>query len=259
MSTTVAVIAAITSLAGAIATVVLGAVFERRRHVEQHELERRRLVEQHELERQDDAAQRAQKRQDRTDRYSQPLMDAAQALASRIGNALDERQVNEFRDAEARYAERYARDMRYESLYRYARFICWMHIVIGEIRVLDLGNERRNEALVKKLSKVGQALSERNGQLFLLLGGEQRTIGELMVESDEQGGRRCISSIEFKRRIDRDRDFIEAFTPLSADLMAYVGDPSKGRGRLEKTRAALEELIRLLDPREIWDALRTSY
>lgn len=69
----VAVIAAITSVAGALASVFVRAQFERSRQ----------------------RAQRRQDRQDLADRYSQPLLAAASSLTLAIGNA-DPREVQAF-------------------------------------------------------------------------------------------------------------------------------------------------------------------
>lgn len=235
MSTTVvAVIAAVTSLAAAITTVLLGAMFERRRHAEQREHER----------------------QDHADRYSQPLLAAASSLASRLGNATPQ-QVREFSTTGG---ERYRSYLIHETLYRVARYLCWVHIITREIRALDLGNEDRNRELVKRIASVQHAISNRDGDLtFMLLGGEQAAIGELMVERDGSDSEpRCMSYVTFTERFDIDKRFHRWFDSLLTDLTAFAADPSHGGERLERIRAALNRLIELLDPKQIWVPFRDS-
>lgn len=227
----IAVVAAGASLAGALITVVLGAVFERRRQ----------------------RAERTQARLDLAERYSQPLLAAASALASRLGNA-DARQVEEFTTADGARGARYLDYLRYETLYRIGRYLCWVHLIARELRVMDLGNEQRNRELVRRLGAVQHAISDRTGDLtFMLLGGEQWALGELMVDPDSpDGDPRCISYIAFRERMT-DPSFARWFIGLRADVDSLAADLPRALPRIRRIRAALHDLIQLLDPHRLWE------
>lgn len=231
MGNALAVIAALTSVAGAVVTVLLGARFERRRHLDQ----------------------RQQERQEHTDRYSGPLLAAAGSLASRLRNVIDPRQIDEFTSADDQRSQRYFDYAVNETLYRIGRYLCWVHIVSREIRVLDLGNEERNRELVLRLGAVQHAISSRDDDLtFMLLGGEQWALGELMVDPDRPtDDPRCISYVRFVDRLDDPR-FAHWFQPLKQDIAAYLQNPGRALPRLTAITKALDDLVTLLDPRAIW-------
>ncbi|MFI0466126.1 hypothetical protein ACH347_18790 [Saccharopolyspora sp. 5N102] len=231
MGNALTVIAALTSVAGAVVTVLLGARFERRRHL----------------------MQRQQERQDHTDRYSGPLLAAASSLASRLRNVMDSDQIKEFTEADDQRSHRYGDYAVKETLYRIGRYLCWVHIISREIRVLDLGNEKRNRELVLRLGAVQHAILSRDGDLtFMLLGGEQWALGELMVDPDHPADDpRCISYVRFVDRLD-DPQFARWFQSLKQDIDAYLEDPVPARPRLASITKALDNLVALLDPRRIW-------
>ncbi|TKG73190.1 MULTISPECIES: hypothetical protein [Prauserella] len=231
MGNALAVIAALTSVSGALVTVVLGARFERRRLLEQ----------------------RRQERRDHTDRYSGPLLAAASSLASRLRNVMDPEQVKEFSSEDEQRGQRYLGYAINETLYRIGRYLCWVHITSRHVRVLDMGNEERNRQLVRRLAAVQRAISSRDGDLtFMLLGGEQWALGELMVDpdrpADDPG---CISYVKFVDRLD-DPKFARWFQSLKQDIAAYISDLERARPRLTAITEALDDLILLLDPRGIW-------
>ncbi|MGW5647976.1 hypothetical protein [Saccharopolyspora sp. NPDC003762] len=231
MGNALTVIAALTSVVGAIVTALLGARFERRRHLEQ----------------------RKQERQDHTDRYSGPLLAAASSLASRLRNVMDTDQINEFTSVDDQRSRRYLDYAVNETLYRIGRYLCWVHIISREIRVLDLGNEERNRELVLRLGAVQHAISSRDGDLtFMLLGGEQWALGELMVDPDHPAeDPRCISYVRFADHLDDPR-FARWFQSLKQDIATYLQNPAQAKPRLIAITKALDDLVALLDPRGIW-------
>lgn len=234
-SNLVAVLAAITSLTAALATVLLGAYFEHRRQ----------------------RAHRENTRQDVADRYSQPLMASASALASRLGNATTG-QIREFTTTEGERGDRYRDYLLHETLYRLARYLCWVHIISRELRVLDLGNQERNRELVLRVATVQREMSRRDIDLtFMLLGGEQAALGELMAERDGPDGEpRCMSYVTFRERVDSDPGFRRWFEPLIQDIASLATGPERGAARLAAVRAALMELVEVLDPEHIWVPFR---
>lgn len=223
----VPVVAASISLAAAVVTVVLGAIFESGRR----------------------RARRRDARRDLSSSYRDPLLQAASSLASRLGN-VDPGQIDEFGfKLPARFRD-YAV---YESMYRFGRYLCWVHILASEVHFLDLGTRRRNRRLVERLAAVQVAISDRAGDpAFLLLGGEQWALGSLLIEPGADGRARCMSYVDFRHRIDTDPQFQRWFRPLENDLNKLLGGAKDGLPRLARTHAELLRLIRLLDPAKVW-------
>lgn len=224
---TVPVLAAIVSVAGAVATVVLGAVFEHRRHR---------------------ARQRSQLRHVAS-RYSVPLLQAAHTLLTRLDNVGKINQIEEF----AKLPQRFRDYARYETVYRVARYLCVVHMVWREVDFLDFGRRRHNRRLGECLAAVGQALSDRKLGPFLILGGEQRALGELLVDpdSDEHGPPRCLSYPAFHAKLQDDARFAEWFKPLLDDVDAVLADPTMKLPRLAPATEALRVLVDFLDKRKL--------
>lgn len=224
---TVSVLAAVISVASAIATVVLGAVFESRRT----------------------AARRRARLRHRSIRYREPLLRAASALRTRLGNVTAD-QVKEFREESDRYRD-YAL---YETLYRLGRYLCVVHLVLEEVHFLDLGGRRHTTELIERLSAVRGAINDRSLGSFLVLGGEQEAIGELFVDTvgTADGPPRCISYPAFRERMETDPNFARWLKPLREDLVALVKGRQQPPPRLPAVAGALDELIEFLDRRKIW-------
>lgn len=225
---TVSVLAAGVSLASALVTVVLGAVFERRRT----------------------SSERRARLRHRSRRYSEPLLQAATAVRSRLGNA---HQFAMFRDADERFRD-YAV---YESLYRVGRYLCVVHLLWREVRFLDFGGRRHNKELIERVAAVRSVLNDYSGELraspFLVLGGEQEAIGELMIDpaSDEAGPPRCLSYPDFRERLDDDPRFARWLGPLEKDIRLLVTTGERP-ARFVPLEPALDQLIKFLDRHRVW-------
>lgn len=232
---TVSLVSAVISVAGAVVTVTLGGLFEWRRQ----------------------RSDREHARRDRVSRYRDPLLQAAAALQARLGNAvrlLADLPVTEVaRDDKARRDEY----NRYESLYRFAVYQGWVHILFREAGFLDLGSRRRNRRLVELLSGVNAAIAghDDHGQTGVLQGGEQQLIGELMVASDgsDQARRRCLGYMEFRAKLDNDREYARRFQPIFDYIDGSLAkNPVGGLRRLTVVHNALIDLIDFLDPHQVW-------
>jgi hypothetical protein len=230
---TVSLISAVVSVAGAVVTVTLGGLFEWRR---QH-------------------SDREQARRDRVSRYRDPLLQAAAGLQARLGNAvavLSGLPVTQVAPGTARQEEY----NRYESLYRFAVYQGWVHILFREAGFLDLGSRRRNRRLVELLARVSSAIAghEDNGRTGVLQGGEQQLIGELMVAPDgsDQARQRCLGYMEFRTKLASDPEYAQRFQPVLDYIDGLAANPAAGRRRLTAIHNALIDLIDFLDPHRVW-------
>lgn len=229
----VSLISAILSVTGAVATAILGGLFEWRRRRSDREQARRDLV----------------------SRYRDPLLQSAALLASRLRHAVDLFTGEPVHQA-APGTKRQDDYNRYESLYRLSAYLGWVQILNREAHFLDLGSRSRNRRLMGRLGKVKGALSghtEKGGEdLFLLLGGEQQAIGELMIDPESPDRPRCLGYVSFRRKYRDDPEFREWFSPLLEEIGNLVGNPQQAASRLITVHNALIELILFLDPRRVW-------
>jgi catechol 2,3-dioxygenase-like lactoylglutathione lyase family enzyme len=230
---TVSFVSAAVSVAGALASVVLAGVFEWRRRRSDRELARR----------------------DRMRRYREPLLQAAATLQARLGNAvrmLTDLPVTEVAPGSPRQEEY----NRYESLYRFAAYQGWVHILFREVYFLDMGSRRRNRRLISLLVAVQGAIAghDDHGRTGVLLGGEQRLVGELMVASEdtEEARLRCRGYADFRARLAADPEYARPFQPV-LDFIDGLGEDTEGKiRRLVLVHNALIDLIDFLDRRKVW-------
>jgi hypothetical protein len=229
----VSLISAILSVTGAVATAILGGLFEWRRR----------------------RADREQARRDLVSRYRDPLLQSAALLAARLRNAIDLFSDEPVHQA-APGTKRQDDYNRYESLYRLSAYLGWVQILHREAHFLDLGSRSRNRRLMRRLGDVKGAMSghaEESGvDVFLLLGGEQQAIGELMIDPDSPDRPRCLGYVAFLRKYRDDPEFAEWFSPLLEEIDSLISNPQHAAIRLATVHNALVELIVFLDPRKVW-------
>ncbi|MGH3662997.1 MAG: hypothetical protein ACRDTQ_14200 [Micromonosporaceae bacterium] len=229
----VSLASAIVSVASAVVTVALGALFEwRRRH-----------------------SDREQARRDRVSRYRDPLLQAAAALQGRLETAvahLDRKQVTQVAPDTPRQEEY----NRYESLYRFAVYQGWVHILFREAGFLDLGSRRRNRRLVQLLARVSGTIAGHDdyGKTGVLQGGEQRLIGELMLAPVDSDRSRlgCLGYLEFLTKLKTDPEYERRFAPVLEFIDGLAQGDANARRRLTVIHNALVDLINFLDPHGVW-------
>ena len=229
----VPVISAVVSVSGAVATVTLGALFEWRRR----------------------RADREQARLDLVSRYRDPLLQSAALLASRLRIAIELFSGKPVHQA-APGTRRQEDYNRYESLYRLAAYLGWVQILHREAHFLDLGSRTRNRRLIRHLGNVKAALrghiDEGDPRMFVLLGGEQQAVGELMIDPDSPDRPRCLGYVVFCRKYRDDPEFAEWFSPLVDEINKLIRNPEAAAVRLNTVHNALIDLITFLDPARVW-------
>src|SRR6185295_5274451 len=108
-----------------------------------------------------------------------PLLDAAQALQSRIFNILAQNYLGKFLHCGDADEERYARDY---TVFVLAEYLCWVEIVRRELRFLDLGDVVRNRDLLAQLYTIQLTIQHDKAPPRLrVFRGKQRAIAELMM------------------------------------------------------------------------------
>jgi hypothetical protein len=176
-------------------------------------------------------------------RYREPLLGAAYELQGRLYNILELDFLRRYYLAGDEAQKAYAVE---NTLYVVAQYFGWSEILRREIQFLSFSDSTRTRAVAKRqreIVEVFQSDEPELGRPLLIWRGEQRAIGELMIEP-ANGQVQCMGYASFMGR--REPGFRSWFERLEADVDTLAGGTNP---RLFKPQHALIELIRELDPR----------
>jgi hypothetical protein len=138
------------------------------------------------------------------------------------------------------------------TLFLFAQYLAWMEIIRRGVHFLDLGDKRENREVVNLFSKISGIVNSDGfpDTLFCIFRGDQRAIGEIMIEASADGDFSCIGYAEFCGRSDADPSFAQWFTRLSEDIDKLARGDQR-HPRLIVLQNNLIHLINLLDPESI--------
>jgi hypothetical protein len=175
-------------------------------------------------------------------KYREPLVSAAYELQGRLYNILALKFLPRYYlkgdDAQKDYALQ-------NTLYVVGQYFCWTEILRREIQFLSFSDSERTRRVSDRQHEVVQAFQSDDRKLggpFLIWRGEQRAIGELMIEPETVPAR-CIGYAQFLERDDP--AFRRWFARLETDIGKLASGPNR---RLVDLQHALVDLIRELDP-----------
>jgi hypothetical protein len=181
-------------------------------------------------------------------RYRDPLLKAAFDLQSRLyrmisGTFLGAR-FPHITEAEKTYFFQ-------NTMYMLAEYLGWVEILRREVRFLDLGNVKANRRLAELMEGITEIFFEDSSKdLFRLLRGEQRAIGEIMINTNNQLNAvplECIGYATFVQML-KEPDFHCWFEGLENDIERFIQNPKTDTKRIFLLQNALIDLIDFLDP-----------
>lgn len=180
-------------------------------------------------------------------RYREPLLWSAFDLQSRLYNIAQMGFLETYYRDETPETKAYAAE---NTLYVVGEYLAWVEIVRREVRFLDLGDEPENREWNERLDAVRHAFltSGIPDPVLRLFNGQQRAIGELMIERAGDDERRP-ASIGYAKFVERlgDPDFGRWFSQLREDVGTLAAG-SHRPARLIALQHALVDLVALLDP-----------
>lgn len=184
-------------------------------------------------------------------RYREPLLRAAFDLQSRLYNIMKQNFLGIFARKGTPAEQAYARG---NTLFVLAEYLGWVEILRRGVQFLDLGEVERNRELVERLEAISTTLADSRAltdPCFRVFRGQQRAIGELMMDRSGSGGQgdagQCIGYAAFSARLAGDAEFARWFEQLSGDLDHLADDLAPGRERLVGLQRTLMDLIDFLD------------
>jgi hypothetical protein len=127
-------------------------------------------------------------------KFRDPLMHAAYDLQSRIFNILRKEFLQEYYSNGSPREQDYAVE---NTIFLLAQFLGWSEIIRREIQFLALGDDGQTKELRAIQDRIHRQLrTDRLKSGFRLFAGEQRAVGELMIDS-RNGVPRCLGFAAF--------------------------------------------------------------
>ena len=176
-------------------------------------------------------------------KFRDPLMHAAYDLQSRIFNILKQGFLPRYYTNGSTREQEYAVE---NTVFLLAQFLGWTELIRQEIQFLDLSSDDQTRELRQlQDSLYTQLQSDRLGTGFRLFAGEQRAVGELMLDR-ATGVPRCMGFATFLQ--DRKPTIDHWLDPLREDVKRMSTDFKPFEGRLVNMQHALIDLLQFLDP-----------
>jgi hypothetical protein len=234
----VSLIAAVAAVASALVTAFLSARASARQSQLQAEIEQQQAI-----------RRKLEERADLMSQVRDPLLWAAFDLQSRVYNIVTRQFLSVYQQSGAAAHKAYARR---NTLYLFAQYFAWVEIIRRSVHFIDLGSARENREIVNHLSGISGVLTSGSfpDLLFLVFRGDQRAIGEIMIESQSSEELGCMGYAAFCAKLDTEEPFSNWFKTLMKDIDELVVDETP-RPRLITLQHRLIDLINFLDPDSI--------
>jgi hypothetical protein len=191
-------------------------------------------------------------------KYKDPLMHAVYDLQSRLFNIIDIDKVflsaYYVRGTESQRA--YAVE---NTVFLFCQFLAWNEIIRRQIQFLNLGADSGTKDLREIQDNIYTTLqTDRFGPGFRIFAGDQRAIGEMMIETRE-GELQCIGFATYMRllcwlEIPEDWRVSANYwlKPLRDDVIAMASIISPFRGRVIALQHSMIDMLDALDPHYVY-------
>lgn len=202
-----------------------------------------------ELDRQAQERDQRNRREELVYRFREPLARAAYDLQSRLWNILEGQFLETFLLRGSEREKQYAVE---NTVFLIAQYFAWTEIVRREIQFIDLGEEKQTRALSHLQDRVAKLWGTDHPHfepLFRVWAGEQRAIGELLIEEGPRGPA-CMGYGKFLEILRSGGSPL--LLALCEDVRSLPELPAFRVRRLMDVQHALIDLLDdLLDPKQV--------
>ena len=179
-------------------------------------------------------------------KYSEPLARAAYDLQSRMFNILKQNFVKAYlingNDREKTYVVE-------NTTFLVSQFLCWTEQIRRDIQFIDLDESAKSLELFRLQDSIYYLWgTDLHSPLFRLFAGEQRAIGEALIQTGPAGSE-CIGYGKFLQSFPAGSNAL--IDQVRSDVRALATDLRGARDRLTRLQHALVDLLGLLDPHQI--------
>jgi hypothetical protein len=180
-------------------------------------------------------------------KFRDPLLHAAYDLQSRIFNILRRSFLTVYYTNGSDREKEYAVE---NTVFLVAQFLGWTELIRQEIQFLDRGSDDETRKLRNLQDGMyTQLQTDQFGRGFRLFAGEQRAVGELMIERTD-GLPRCIGFARFLK--DRNTNIDHWLDPLREDVKKMAEDLTSFEKRLVSIQHSLIDLLEFLDQNHVY-------
>ena len=182
-------------------------------------------------------------------KFRDPLLNAAYDLQSRIYNIVDKKKVflQAYYSRGSELQKEYAVE---NTVFLVAQFLGWTELTRQEIQFIDLGSDDETRELRNLQDRIyGQFQTDGFGKGFQLFAGDQRAIGELMIDRTREPPR-CLGYAAFLK--DRDENLDHWLDPLREDVKKMARNVQPYAERLISIQNSLIDLLKFLDPEYVY-------
>lgn len=176
-------------------------------------------------------------------RYQGPLLHATYELQSRLFNII----VQNFLQKYFVHGKNHERDYAINhTVFVIAQYFAWTEIIRKEVQFIDFNTLERTKTLSQLRDNIYHLWqTDTLHDLFRIWAGEQRAIGELMIE-ENQHGLGCIGYANFLEKMQCQPNPL--FKKITEDITTLSTSHSDGYARLTKIQHALIDILNYIDP-----------
>lgn len=193
-------------------------------------------------------------------KYKDPLIHAGYDLQSRFFNIIRNSFLDLYYNRGSESQKIYAVE---NTAFLFCQFLAWNEIIRKQIQFLHLGAESGTQALREIQDNIYTILqSDKFGPGFRIFAGDQRAIGEMMIEQRD-GELQCIGYATYMRLLcwsempDDERVCANYWiNPLRADVRAMAASISPFRSRVVALQNSLIDMLDALDPDHVYFSSR---
>jgi len=191
----------------------------------------------------DELRKETAQRQKEMSKFSEPLARSAYDLQSRFYNILKQGLIDVYlikgNDREKLYVIN-------NTAYVIAQYMCWAELVRRETQLIDLGEHEKTRELLHLQDSIYRLWgTDRENHVFRVFAGEQRAIGEALIQTGVQG-QECMGYGSFLKT------FTAGVNPLidvlRSDVVSLKTDLGQAAERMTNLQHALIDLLQMLDP-----------
>jgi hypothetical protein len=185
----------------------------------------------------------AAQRQREISKFSEPLARAAYDLQSRLYNILKQNLIDIYLVKGNDRERSYVID---NTVFLAGQYLCWTELARREIQFIDLGESNKTSELLHLQDTISSLWgTSRQLPVFRIFAGEQRAIGEALIQNGAQGPE-CMGYGAFLKTFSKGDDpLIEA---LRKDVISLDKQLDQATERLTNLQHALIDLLGMLDP-----------
>lgn len=183
-------------------------------------------------------------RQREMSRFNEQIARSAYDLQSRIFNVMAQGLIS------VHISNGNVRERNYvvdSTVFRFAEYLCWSELARRELQFTDLDANENTRKFFHAQSEISSTLgTDRDGRLFRIFSGEQRAIGEALIQTGARGAE-CMGYGAFLKAFSVGKDPL--IDSLRTDVLSLESNLDQGADRFRKLQHELIKLLNILDPK----------